>query len=244
VKHKYNRYYASVLRLQRPHGSGQVITLLWIKEGNYWKIVSWDIEPEDAKPRAIPDTRRKAAETAEAQVKGDAALVQASQAFLRDWLVKRNYVTATNYFSPRSYSCIDAAISPGKPIANSPAQYLNHMQSVMQTIAQDVEQVHSLPDVIEPAEPDHPGLKLVPHDEDEAYALVAVPDELVPVLSCGKKSKEHPFELSATDDFKYGNYYDQLFAIRTPGDHPASLSFLWGKDNGQWKIISYQMMSP
>jgi ABC-type transporter MlaC component len=35
-----------------------------------------------------------------------------------------------------------------------------------------------------------------------------------------------------------------LFAVRTPGDNPASLSFLWGKDNGQWKIISYEMMSP
>ncbi len=33
-----------------------------------------------------------------------------------------------------------------------------------------------------------------------------------------------------------------LFELKTPGAHPASLSVLWGKD-GQWKIISYEMMS-
>jgi ABC-type transporter MlaC component len=35
-----------------------------------------------------------------------------------------------------------------------------------------------------------------------------------------------------------------LFAVRTPGEHPATLSFLWAKDNGQWKIVAYQMVSP
>jgi hypothetical protein len=32
--------------------------------------------------------------------------------------------------------------------------------------------------------------------------------------------------------------------VRTPGDHPASLSLLWSKDEGQWKIVSYEMVSP
>ena len=108
----------------------------------------------------------------------------------------------------------------------------------------DVELVEHLPDVIEPADAEHPGLKLVDHPHENAYTLVAVPDTLVPVLSCGRESKEHPFESPEATNLKYGAFYDQLFAIRTPGDHPASLSFLWGKDKGQWKIVSYQMLTP
>lgn len=244
MKRKHSQYYASVLRLKQPHESGQVLTILWSKEGAYWKIISWDIEPEDTKPHATPDTRTSTAETVEPQVKGDAALLQVSHDFLRAWLIKRDYAAATNYFAPRSYSCIDAVVAPDQPKPSSPSQYLNYMQTAMQTIAQDVEIAQHLPDVIEPAEPDHPGLKLVRHQGEEAYTLVAVPDELVPVLTCGQETREHPFTLADETAEKYGNYYDQLFAIRTPGNHPASLSFLWGKDSGQWKIVSYQMITP
>ena len=117
MKKKYNRYYASVFRLEQPHESGQIITLLWTKEGAYWKVVSWDAEPEDAKPQTAPDTRRQPGRRSsrEQHTKGDAALLQASHDFLREWLIKRNYVAATNYFSPKSYSCIDAAIGADQP---------------------------------------------------------------------------------------------------------------------------------
>ncbi len=120
VKQKYNRYYASVMRLHQPQQAGQVITILWTKEGNYWKAVSWTTEPEDAKPRAIPDTRKATAEMPEEQMKGDAALIQASHQFLRTWLIKRDYVAATKYFSPKSYSCINAALSSDQPKPTAP----------------------------------------------------------------------------------------------------------------------------
>jgi hypothetical protein len=244
VKRKYNSYYASVLRLHQPHQAGQIITILWTKEGNYWKVVSWATEPEDAKPRALPDTRTAAVEMPEERMNGDAMLIQASHQFLRSWLIKRDYVAATKFFAPQSYSCINAAIASDQPKPTTPSQYLNYMQTAMQTVATDVQQVQHLPEVIEPADAEHPGLKLVTHPHEEAYTLVAVPDSLVPVLTCGQQSKEHPFELPESADLKYGGYYDQLFAVRTPGDHPASLSFLWGKEKGQWKIISYQMLTP
>jgi hypothetical protein len=245
IKKKYNGYYASVVLLKQPHETGQVITLLWTKEGAYWKVVAWDAEPEDAKPQSVPDTRRDViTDFPEQQIAGDAALLQASEDFLRDWLLKRNYVAATNYFAPRSYSCIVAAVPPDQPKPSNDAQYLNQMQTAMQTVAQDVGNSQHLSDVIEAAEPEHPGLKLVKHHKDEAYALVAVPDNLAPAMMCEKESTQHPYRDQDSQPAKYGDYYDMLFELRTPGEHPASLSFLWGKDNGQWKIISYEMMSP
>ena len=101
-----------------------------------------------------------------------------------------------------------------------------------------------LADVAEAAEPEHPGLKTVKHGKDTAYALVAVPDSLAPAMMCEKESHQHPYAGEDPATLKYGNYYDMVFELKTPGEHPASLSFLWGKDNGKWKIISYEMMSP
>ena len=245
MKKKYNRYYASVFRLEQPPEVGQVITLLWTKEGSYWKIVSWDAEPEDAKPQSAPDVRgTQTAEAPEGHTKADAALLQASHDFLREWLIKRDYVSAINYFSPKSYSCIDATVPSDQPKPSTAAQYLNYTQTALQTVAQDLESVQHLPDVIEPASTDHPGLKLVSHKGDTAYTVVAVPDTLAPAMMCQTESQEHPYQPEESSDFKYGDYYGVLFTVRTPGEHPAALSFLWAKDNGQWKIVAYQMVSP
>lgn len=245
VKKKYKNYYASVVLLKQPHETGQIVTLLWTKEGAYWKVVSWDAEPEDAKPQNVPNTRRdEITEFPEQQIKGDAALLQASEDFLRDWLLKRNYVAAKNYFARRSYSCIKAAVPSDQPQPTSEAQYLNSMQAAMQTVAQDIGNSQHLSDVVEASAPEHPGLKLVKHHKDQAYTLVAVPDHLAPAMMCEKESHQHPYRDQDSATPVYGNYYDMFFELKTPGEHPASLSFLWGKDNGQWKIVSYEMLSP
>lgn len=245
MKKKYNRYYASVFRLQEPPEPGQIITILWTKEGSYWKVVSWDAEPEDGKPQPIPDTRPQSlAEETEPVIEGDRALMEAAHKFLREWLMKRDYVAATSYFSPQSYSCIEQTLAPGQSKPTTTAQSLNYTQTVMQTVADDLEHAQHLEDIIEPADAEHPGLKRVPHHGDKAYTLAAVPDSLVSFMSCGQPSREHPYADTASAELTYGNYYDVLFAVRTPGEHPASLSFLWGKDKGQWKIVSYQMITP
>jgi hypothetical protein len=40
-------------------------------------------------------------------------------------------------------------------------------------------------------------------------------------------------EKSAAPQQQFAGRYEQLFfALRTPGDHPASLAFLWAKEDG------------
>ncbi len=247
-KKKYSQSYASVLRLKPLQGPSQVLTVLWTKEGTFWKVVSWDVEPEDVKPQEVPDVRRPAVvpAAAEEDTKGDATFLQASNAFLRSWLVTKDYGVATSYFSPQSYACVDLLLQSGQPQPATPEQYSAHIRDAMATIVQDVGPSTHLSDVVEPVDPEHAGLKMVTHSSEDAYTVVAVPDSLAPIFMCEKESRQHPYQSSAEESQApvYGNYYSLLFAVRTPGEHTASLSFLWSKDNGQWKIISYQMMSP
>lgn len=241
-KNKYSRYYASVLRLKPAHGPGQLITLLWSKEGAYWKVISWDIEPEDAKPQGIPDTRKAATAQVEEHATGDPAFLRASNDFLNAWLVKRDYAAATKYFAPSSYPCVDTSSQLAQSSSGTPAQ----LRDAMSTLANNLDQAQHIDEILEPVDPDHPGLKLVDHPEQDAYTVVAVPDTMAPIFMCEKESRAHPYQPVdwEAQSSSYGKYYELLFQVRTPGEHPASLSFLWSKEQGKWKIVSYEMVSP
>jgi hypothetical protein len=43
---EYGDYFGSTFFLDRPQGTGQTIALLWAREDDYWKIVSFESEPE------------------------------------------------------------------------------------------------------------------------------------------------------------------------------------------------------
>jgi hypothetical protein len=242
---KSNRYYAAIFRLKPPNETGQIITILWTKDGNYWKVVSWDIEPEDAKPGEVPDTRpTPAPAVAEEHMKGDAAFLGATNEFLKSWLVTKKYDVATSYFSPRSDACVDLYLQAGQQQPKTPEQYAVYLRDALTTIDKEVGDSRNLPDVVEPVDPDHPGLKLVSHSGEDAYTVVAVPDYLAETLMCPKESRQHPYQPAESPTPTYGQYYATLFAVRTPGEHAASLAFLWSKEGGQWKIISYEMIAP
>ena len=242
---KYGHYYASAFQLKPPQGRGDTVTMLWAKEGNYWKVIAWDIEPEDAKPEAVPDMRKHATPpVAEASTKGDPDLLRSSGQFLHSWLVADNFNAAAQFFSPHSSECASAFLSPDEQAPQTPEQYATVLRNALTTVGKDIGQVQHLRDAVEPVEPEHDDLKTVSHSEDDAYVLVAVPDYLATSFTC--QSKPAPSETAAADSQQknYGKYYAMLFALRTPGDHPASLAFLWSKEDGQWKIVSYSLMAP
>ena len=78
--------FASVFRLKAPKEKSDTITLIWAKEGKYWKIVAWEVEPEEAKPGVTPDIRRRSpvakVQPAKTKMKADPAVEQASHDFL------------------------------------------------------------------------------------------------------------------------------------------------------------------
>lgn len=244
---RYGRYYGSVFQLKPMQGRGDTITMLWAKDGKYWKIVAWDVEPEDSKLGEIPDTRRNPSSdvTAEAHAKGDPAFLQASHAFLHSWLVTDNFASAESYFSPRCYECVNSYLGPGEAPPKTPQEYANYLRSSLTTIGKDLGPVHHLREAVEPVAPEHADLKVVDHPAKDPYTLVAVPDSLASTFLCEKVSPQHPYSAAAEAQPKtFGNYYALVFALRTPGDHPAALTFLWAKENGQWKIVAYELDAP
>src|SRR5690606_14147291 len=93
----YGRYFGTTFRIAGPV-KGTSIALLWAREDGYWKIVSWQTEPEPAE--TPPPPAPPALEVV--RIKGDPALVQAAKDFLDTWLIRRNYDAAWGYFRPEA----------------------------------------------------------------------------------------------------------------------------------------------
>jgi hypothetical protein len=248
---KYGSYFASVFRLKAPRAKGKTdaVTLLWHKEGKYWKVIVWDVEPEEATPGKTPDLRRRRAvakaRPAEPRAAADPEFVRASRDFLHSWLVADNFDHAATYFSQRSDNCVVAYLPSGKPTPATSAEYAAYFRDAITSVGKDVGPVQHLRDAMEPARPDHDDLKVLPHEGEGAYTVAAVPDYLAELFLCDKESSQHPYDVSPDAKGKaYGNYYVVLFSLRTPGEHSAALTLLWAKESEKWKIIAYELLAP
>ncbi len=162
---------------------------------------------------------------------------------MHSWLVSDNFSAASQYFSPDSNECANAFLLPGEQEPQTPQQYAAALRAALTTVGKDVGKIQHLRDAIEPVDPEHDDLKVVTHPESDAYALASVPDYLASSFTCRKKTTP-PEPEANTSSKNYGKFYALLFALRTPGDNPASLAFLWSKEAGQWKIVSYTLMAP
>lgn len=241
---KYGRYFAAVFRLNAPKGKSDTVTLLWAKEGKYWKVVAWEIDPEERLPGSMPDTRRRkvAALTAagKAKVQADPEFLRASHDFLHSWLVADNFDHAATYIAPRCNDCVDLYAGEGVKRPSTQAEYSAYLRNALTNVGKEVGKVQHLHDALEPVQPDHDDLRTLSHAGEGAYTVVAVPDGLADSFLCVKTSPAHPYQPGeASQEKVYGNYYATMFAFRTPGDHPAALTLLWGKEGGEWKIVAY-----
>jgi hypothetical protein len=246
---KYGSNFAATFRLKGPKEKSDAITLLWGKEGKYWKVVAWDVEPAKVPSGKTPDMRRRRAATKAASVEthasADPEFVHASHDFLDSWLVADNFDHAETYFSPRTYSCVAEYLPPDQPAPVTSVEYATYVRGAITAVGQDVGPVRHLSDAMEPVQPEHDDFKILQHEGEGAYTVVAVPDYLVELFLCDKESAKHPYDVSP--DLKqptYGNYYAVLFSLRSPGEHSAALTLLWAKESQQWKIVAYTVVAP
>jgi hypothetical protein len=244
---KFADFYTSTFRLQSPGERTDGITLLWKREDKNWKIAAWDIEPEEGKPGKLPDTRvalasAPPASTAKAvAATADPGFQQAVSRFFQTWLVEENSETAASYFSPQCYECINLYLAEGEaPPATAEAQFA-YLRTALAAISKEIGTIRDPRDAMESVTPEHDGLRFVKHADEGAYALVAVPDSLADTFLCSKRSAENPYRPAESGAPVYGTYYAALFALRTPGEHPPTVSLLWKKDAAQWKIVAYDL---
>jgi hypothetical protein len=114
----------------------------------------------------------------------------------------------------------------------------------MQRIFALTGQVKKLDQAILAPNVSYPDVRLVKHSDLKAYVLASVPDHMAAAAGCTerKPGEELYFQEPGTGKV-YGNYYAVGFRpARTVGD-PSVLWTVWAKDSGEWKVVSYFLMT-
>jgi hypothetical protein len=214
------------------------IALLWAKESGYWKIVSWQAEPDADRTPAPPAP----AEITVVRVTADLTLVHAAKSFLETWLLRKDYDTAFRYLSDRSYACYDVMRGPDGPPSTSPEDAGRKIRTRLERVGQWVGTAGRLETIVEPVEPLHAAIHVMDQPYSRVFSMTSFPTALADVMECDARARgvvpPDPLPL------EYGEAFGMTFRFRTQAGEPAVLRLLWRKEAGNWRITSYDVEMP
>ena len=232
---KFGNSYTATFRLSTTNETGDGITLLWAKENKNWRIVAWEIEPEERTPDHLPDTRLSDPAASGGRIPppagfyDDPSLQHVVSAFFHAWLIEDDFSKAASYFSPNSFQCIDMYLEEGETPPSSAEEQASYIRNSLAAVGQEVGPIDRLEKVLESVTPEHDDLQPIPNSNKAAYTLVAVPAYLADAFGCTAHSKRYPYMDEGGSLPTYGQYYATLFDLRTPAEHAAAMTLLWEK---------------
>jgi hypothetical protein len=239
--HEFGNYYGSIFYIQGPADRGATLALLWAQESGDWKIVSYELEPyaEDD-----IETGYQPPEVAELErVEGDPAFVTTVQDFLSSWFLEEDFGAAFGYLSPLCYSCYNLSRAEGRPEARTAEEAARYLREGLSRTDELIGSGHSnLSEFIGGVEPSHPLIRLVTHGNEDAFTLVSVPNATWEWFHCDSGLRDQPIPLDIPTE--YGDYYALLFQFRMKSGEAPVMRSLWSKEEGKWKMVSYDVVTP
>ena len=245
----FGKYVASVFKFKLPAQEMETVAVLWAKQNDYWKLISYDVEPEFDK-YSVPDTTSaaEAASTATpalTYVAGDKDLVRSATDFLNKWFVLGQPAEAFQYLSSRADACANLYRDDDTLAPSGPNEAGKLIQAGMQKLLAIVGSVQKLDKAIEAPTVSHPDVRLVKHSNSSAFVLASVPDHMAAVTECQeRKPGEELYVPEPATGKVYGNFYAVGFRLRKTLGDSSVLWMVWARENSQWKVISYFIMTP
>jgi len=242
----FGKYYGAVFRLGRTNNAEQTtLATLWTREGNSWKVISYDVDPVWNEYRA-PNTATAPPPGAPTVYGGASAkLVRASTKFLETWLVKRDVDSALGYISARCTDCVKVNLSADKPPPKSPEDARAQLKKAMQNVIEITGTVNRLDKATVTPQPNHADIKVVKHRNSSAFALVSIPDYMASALDCKARTVGEPVSFNApTGEKSGGKYYAMGLRLAKAGEDSGVLWAVWAKEGMAWKIVAYTVLTP
>ena len=240
----FGKYVGAVFTIKRTQQAGRMVATLWQHEGAYWKLISYDVDPEIDRSR-VPDLRAAlAADAPLGYVQGDKDMVKAASNFMREWLVRKNIEKALESVAPECLACVNLYRPDDVPVPSTPAETRQLLKTGMARAAEAIGPVRRLDGAIVAPEVHHQALKLVRHAEDTAFVIASIPESMGAAADCGRRRPDGDPDFSAATAAGYGTYYAAGFNLSNGNVDPATLWTVWSKVNGSWKVVSYALLSP
>ncbi len=234
------KYFATVFRGKQGDSRNKVMTLLWAKEGDYWKITAIrledgsdaDIVPGNAAAQAEPSVEEPR------NIAGDPTAEKDILEFYQTWIVKRDVIRASTFASSRSYECLP---SPSKD-----QQKLTPIARIQSGLQQPLERIPSganLSDMMTSLQPNNDLLPPVQHEDSKAFAIMAVPEQMASSFLCQHRQFATAPDLKPADA-KYGAYYLSASQLNYGAEESPPLLLLWTKEEAGWKVIAWAVELP
>lgn len=234
----YGRYFGAMFYIagQKAHP----LALLWTRERGTWKLVAWrgaeDGPVRDTTPPPTDATSPLPAAPAPAD------LARTATRFLEDWFIARRADRAVQALSPRAYACYDLLREQSDSQATSPAEAARRLEESMTRASELAGTPRTLEDLMAPAPPVHPSVRLLQHARAEAFALMSVPDAFATYGDCAFRASGQP--VPADFPLVYGATFGMNFRLRLSGGEGPVLRMVWTRDAGRWRIVAYDLETP
>ena len=237
----FGKYVGAVFRLGVKGRQGRVVATLWRKDNNYWKLISYKVDPELDRSE-VPNVSPSPVTAPQlAVVDGDKEMIEAASGFLKLWLLKKDIGKALQYVAPECWQCARVYHPEGSAASSTAADLLNQG---MTRVAAVVGPVKRLEDAIVAPPVYNETMKLVNHPEDKAFVVVAIPEPVGDATRCDRRDSDgDPVFVAAPAD-GYGKYYAAGFTLNQGDQPPAVCWIVWKKANGSWKAMSYVLLTP
>jgi hypothetical protein len=214
------------------------VALLWAQEDGYWKIASWKVGFE-TRPALVPpvtDVKLR-------HVPADSQLVSTVHRFLEAWMIKKDYDAAFGFISKKCYACYDLERDPAQPASTSPDDAGQKIRAGLQRTGDQVGKIASLDAVLSGVQPTHPAARIADHPHSTTFTLTSIPIALANAAECDAR-KSGRIVIPDPLPLEYGDAYLLLFRLRTESGEGPVLRTLWHREDGAWRIMSYDVESP
>ena len=239
----FGKYVGAVFRIGAKGQTGNVLATLWRKDQGYWKMITYDIDPELDRS-SIPNVgvNRATAHSMD-YVDADKDMIKAAADFLKLWLIRKEPDKAVRYFVPECLACVDL-YHPDDAAVSTDEGRRELLRKGMTQAATAVGSAKRLEEAIAAPDVNHPDLKLAKHSDSRAFVIASVPEHMAEATKCDRRNKVADAEIRPPTAASYGKYYATGFHLNQGKTSPAVLWLLWSRVDGSWKVLSYRIVTP
>ena len=160
---------------------------------------------------------------------------EATQEFLTDWLVRGKVDEALDFLSDSTMACVDMDDTAGDEVLRA-GEARRVLREGMQGMVEAMGDRDNLAEAVSAVLPKSPEARVIPHPFDQDFTVGEVTVELAGRYLCEPEAL--PPGTQPTD---YGIYWGSLFRFKLEGDQGGVLGLLWKKENGNWRIVAYEV---
>jgi hypothetical protein len=240
----FGKYVGALFRIKWKDQTGETIATLWRKERDYWRLISYDIDPEIDRSR-VPNVGAQLATAPSLQyVAGDKEMIKSASDFMKQWLVKKDVDRAMEYIAPECLTCVkyylDDEVQAPSTLEESRAVFNKGMAGAA-AAAGDIKNLDSA--IVAP-QPHHQDFRLVKHRDAEAFVIASIPEYMGEAASCERRNQAGEPDHIPQGASGYGKYYATGFSFTKGKANPSVLWMAWSKRDGAWKAVSFVLMTP